>query len=313
MMMKLRALASGIATWIPGYSAMRATGGTDSARYCYSVWLRHLALANGAMPSLGVPRTVAELGPGDSVGIGLAALLSGAEKYFAFDVVAYQDLTRNLAVFDELVQMFGRRDPIPNDGDLTGVRPRITQTGFPSALLGEDRLRASLDPARVRGLRESLQKTGATGAPIVYRAPWTGDATIEAGSVDFIFSQAVLEHVVDLDSVYAAMRRWIAPGGAMSHQIDYRCHGKAKQWNGHWAYGDLAWRTIVGRRPYLLNRQPHSVQMRHLREARFDVLHEVPETDSHGISRANLSPRFRGMSDADLVTCGAYVLAAPRA
>lgn len=33
------------------------------------------------------PDTVAGLGPGDSLGFGLAALISGADKYFAFDVV----------------------------------------------------------------------------------------------------------------------------------------------------------------------------------------------------------------------------------
>lgn len=313
MLMKLRAMASGVATWIPGYNAMRATGGTDSARYCYSVWLRHLVLANGATPSLGVPRTVAELGPGDSLGIGIAALLSGAERYFAFDVVAYQDLTRNLAVFDQLVQMFTRRDPIPNDDSFANMQPRIAQAEFPSTLLGEDRLRAALDPSRLRALRESLEKPGAADSPIVYRAPWTGDASINAGTVDFIFSQAVLEHVVDLDSVYAAMRRWIAPGGVISHQIDYRCHGKAERWNGHWGYGDLTWRTIVGRRPYLLNRQPHSVQMRHLRAAGFEVLSERVETNPNGIPRRELAPRFRDISDADLTTAGAYVVAVPRA
>ena len=77
----------GLATFIPGLSwvmaKLRKTGGTDSARYCYSVWLRHLAMAhtNGLPTS---PKIVAELGPGDSIGMGLAALIAGTEKYFAF-------------------------------------------------------------------------------------------------------------------------------------------------------------------------------------------------------------------------------------
>src|SRR5689334_3926898 len=53
------------------------TGGSSSARYCYSVWLRHLSMA----ARLGLntdPKDVAELGPGHSIGVGLAALLSGA-------------------------------------------------------------------------------------------------------------------------------------------------------------------------------------------------------------------------------------------
>ena len=41
--MNARSMLSGIATYLPGATRVRATGGTDSARYCYSVWLRHLA------------------------------------------------------------------------------------------------------------------------------------------------------------------------------------------------------------------------------------------------------------------------------
>ena len=78
---RVKAVLSGIASYLPEYDHTGVTGGTESARYCYSVWLRHLCLAQSADPRLGVPRVVAELGPGDSIGIGLAALLSGVEKY----------------------------------------------------------------------------------------------------------------------------------------------------------------------------------------------------------------------------------------
>jgi len=121
----------------------------------------------------------------------------------------------------------------------------------------------------------------------------------------------VLEHVVDLPAVYAAMRRWLKPDGLMSHQIDYRCHGKADLWNGHWGYSDLTWRVVVGRRPYLLNRLWHAEQMRLLHEAGFKLLSETREADPNGILRGSLAPRFRAMSDADLSTCGAFILAAP--
>jgi SAM-dependent methyltransferase len=313
MMLKVRALLSGAATYIPGYRAMRATGGTDSARYCYTVWLRHLVLANTGAPGLGVPRVVAELGPGDSVGIGIAALLSGAEQYYAFDVVAYQDLRRNLAVFEELVEMFRARTPIPSDGEFADMQPRVPDTSFPLKLLNDARLNAALAPERLAAIRASLENPGSPDSRVVYRAPWTDDALIESGSVDFIFSQAVLEHVVDLPAVYAAMRRWLKPDGIMSHQIDYRCHGKADEWNGHWSYSDLAWRLVVGRRPYLLNRLWHAEQMRLLRDAGFKLLSETRESDPVGIRRRQLAPPFRAMSDQDLATCGAFILATPGA
>src|SRR5690349_3534046 len=83
------------------------TGGTDSARYCYTVWLRHLWLIHRA----GLPTkfaAVVELGPGVSIGIGLAALLCGAERYTGLDVENLIDRDRNLAIFDELVELYRR-------------------------------------------------------------------------------------------------------------------------------------------------------------------------------------------------------------
>ena len=45
-------------------------GKTQNARYCYSVWMRHLV---SACATGGVPKVVAEIGPGRSVGCGIAA------------------------------------------------------------------------------------------------------------------------------------------------------------------------------------------------------------------------------------------------
>ncbi len=66
-----------------------------------------------------------------------------------------------------------------------------------------------------------------------YFAPWNDPSVIQGHSIDLIYSQAVLEHVTDMTGVYEAMHRWLKPDGVMSHQIDYRCHGKADTWNGH--------------------------------------------------------------------------------
>ena len=45
--MKKRQLMYGVATFVPGVNAVFGRGGGDtkSARYCYSVWLRHLVTA----------------------------------------------------------------------------------------------------------------------------------------------------------------------------------------------------------------------------------------------------------------------------
>jgi hypothetical protein len=93
--MYLKPLALGIVSYIPGANALHKTlfpgaGPPDDpkriARYHYSMWLRHVVTAhrNGAFHRGGLS-VVAELGPGKSLGTGLAALLAGAESYYAFD------------------------------------------------------------------------------------------------------------------------------------------------------------------------------------------------------------------------------------
>src|SRR3954471_22067499 len=106
--MYLRPFVIGAATFIPGIRQLltrKGTGSTSSARYCYEVWFKHLVLlwAHGMRS---IPQSLAELGPGNSLGVGLAAMLCGVDRYVALDVVNYSNPRVNLAVFDELVDLF---------------------------------------------------------------------------------------------------------------------------------------------------------------------------------------------------------------
>src|SRR4029077_11002812 len=101
-----RPVVRGIATMVPGayrLAARKRGGGTGSADYCYAVWLKHLTLLwqSGLRT---IPASVAEIGPGDALGGGLAALLSGASRFYALDVVTYGNADKNLRVLDELVE-----------------------------------------------------------------------------------------------------------------------------------------------------------------------------------------------------------------
>ena len=309
MILKVKAVLSGLATYIPVYNYMRATGGTESARYCYSVWLRHLVHAHRFCRQGGVPEVVAELGPGDSIGIGLAALLTGAEKYFALDIVRYSDLQSNLEIFDELVRLFEDRAAIPGHEEFPAVYPELESYAFPHDLLSDDTLNAALDAARLADIRSSLEQVGNAGSRIQYVVPWADPAVIVENSVDMIYSQAVLEHIDGLATVYAAMRRWLKPDGLMTHQIDYGCHGKADTWNGHWTYSDPVWKLVVGRRPYLLNRIPHSEHMRQMQENGFEIVFENRIRADSELRNRHLAARFRGLSEHDMTTRCAFIVA----
>ena len=78
------------------------TGGASlDSKYCYAVWLRHLK--NWADYNDKPAKVVAELGPGNSLGICFAALLSGTEKVYALDVVKYWDVDVNLRIFKFII------------------------------------------------------------------------------------------------------------------------------------------------------------------------------------------------------------------
>ena len=72
-----------------------------------------------------VPETVAELGPGFSLGIGLAALLSGSKRLYTLDVVKHWDNEKNLVIFEELIEFFKNKTSIPNNNEYPNSTLRL--------------------------------------------------------------------------------------------------------------------------------------------------------------------------------------------
>jgi hypothetical protein len=304
-----RAFATGLASFVPGVRRfmVRGTGGTCSARYCYTVWMRHLVKAEAA----GIPilhARVAELGPGDSLGVGLAALLSGASRYVALDAKSHANRAQNLAIFEGLVDLFRRREPIPSSEEFPLVQPHLQNYRFPAQILPEDRLSSMLSGSRIESIRDAIQGRPSTGVGLEYRAPWTDPSVVVSGSVDFLFSQAVLEHVDDLERTYQAMRAWVKPGGFLSHSIDFTSHNITRSWNGHWTLNDRAWRIVRGTRPYFINREPLSRHLALLSKYGFAVVH-LDKQQALLDRELRVAKRFSAMQRDDATTRGAFVQA----
>lgn len=304
-----RHLLEGLASYLPGRSEpiVRGLRGTTSARSSYSVWLRHLVMAH----KYGLdsdPRIVAELGPGESLGVGLAALISGCDEYFAFDVVEHSGIEKCVSVFEELVTLFQERAPIPGRDEFPEVKPYLDRYDFPHDILTDKRLGRALDKARLDRIRDSIVSQ-ADSSMIHYMVPWNGVEVLEAGSVDMILSQAVLEHVDDLRGAYRAMYAWLKPSGFISHQVDFRSHGTASEWNGHWRYPEWVWGLIRGRRAYLLNREPDSVHLAMLQQEGFQLVCNQRVEQLSRYQASDLAKRFRSLTAEDLVTSGAFILA----
>ena len=312
--MNLLPILKGLVSFMPGTGLLfsRKSHGTYSARYCYSVWLRHLTMANRQGLTKGPPRVVAELGPGDSLGIGIAALISGCESCRAFDVVRYANPEDNLKIFDELVPLFEKREDIPGEEEFPRIKPQLDSYAFPADLLTDAHLETALEPqrlARIRAAIADLTPTGKQSPLISYTAPWSTDSALRESCIDMVFSQAVMEHIDDLPESYQAMYRWLKPGGFVSHQVDYKCHNTANTWNGHWGYSKWQWACIKGRRPYLINRAPHSSHVDILGQCGFEIVLDRVVRSDDGVGRSKLAKEFRGISTQDLTTSGAFIQA----
>jgi len=293
-------MLKGMLTYVPGLNGLRlrraSTGGTDSARYCYSVWLRHLVMLNTVGFEIN-SAVVGELGPGDSIGIGLAALLSGAAAYVGLDIFPFSAESDTLRVFDELADMYARKESIPDEREFPGVRPKLKSYEFPNDLMDNSRILE-----RTRKIRNELE-TGLVNNQIVnYHAPWTSPDDITPASLDLIFSQAVLEHVDDLEETYRAMNSWLKPRGYASHVIDFGAHHLSPFWNGHWAYSDIEWQLVRGRREFLLNREPLSTHLCCAKKAGFEVARLTRESGDQGLEPDALSDRFRKFNADDAQT-----------
>lgn len=283
------------------------TGGTIESKYCYSVWLRHLRILKSVRN--GVPESVAELGPGDSLGIGFAALLSGCASITAFDVIKYWNVDRNLKIFEELVVLFKNKAPIPDNTEYPKVQPRLDNYAFPDDILSDDILNNSLSESRLDAIREEIRNPDNPQNTLVkFFVPWDDYKIISPGSIDFVYSQAVLEHVEDLEGTYIAFSKWLKKGGIMSHSIDFKCHRTTKSWNGHRTYSEFEWKIVKGGRMFLINRLPYSVHHELQKKHGFKILKELPMTMANNIPKNKFSQRFRHLSEEDMTTSEAYML-----
>jgi hypothetical protein len=307
---KLPHMLKGALTYVPALNAWRirraSTGGSNSARYCYSVWFRHLINLDSCGFKIKGAQ-VGELGPGDSIGVGLAALLSGAEHYIGLDMLPLSAKADLESIFDELVRLYSRREAIPDNSEFPRVRPQLKSYEFP-----DHTIEWTGFSERVERIRSEIRKGLEHGRMIRYQAPWTSIADVAPQSLDLIFSQAVLEYVAPLDEAYRAMSVWLKAGRYASHVIDLSSHELSPVWNGHWAYSDREWQLARGRREFFLNREPLETYLKYAAKFGFDIVHLHKDYETNGLPLADLDPHFRGFDPEDLRTRGAILIVRKR-
>ncbi|WP_148257372.1 hypothetical protein [Treponema primitia] len=298
----------------PDFKPKRGTGGTNSARYCYSICMRHIVhLFNNGMKQ--IPRSIAEFGPGDSLGIGLCMMLAGVDEYYAFDIVEHANKSTNLAIFNELINLFKEKSPIPDNNEFSNIKPLLDDYSFPSHIFNENILNEALSDKRINNIKQLLTESSldtSGNIKIKYIVPWENYSG-NYPNVDFVLSQAVLEHIDNLPQFYFVMAQILNSGCFTSHEIDFKSHGETYEWNGHWAISNKKWKKIRGARPYLINREPLSTHLEFLKRNKFIILekecHSATQYGRPTIKRSKLSDRFLNMSDEDYDTSSCFILA----
>ncbi|MGB3479790.1 MAG: methyltransferase domain-containing protein [bacterium] len=312
-MIKRSALFKGILSYLPlSQKFMQIhTGGSVSARYCYAVWLRHLSYSyrNGLSTN---PKTVMELGPGDSLGAGLAAILTGSEHLIAIDIKKYATLDNNMLVLNKLIHLFSNRTKIPDNNEFPRLMLELKKYDFPSQFLSDERLTKALHHRRIANIKTAFKKINHYEFNTImlnYYTDWLNVQIIKKNSVDMIFSQAVLEHIKNPAQMYHKMYRWLKPGGYISHHIDFKCHRIGSRWNEHWAIPDFKWTVVKGRRKFFLNRWPYSYHCNALIENGFNIVCSIKYKRPSNIRRYELSRQYQHLSDDDLKTSEAFIQA----
>jgi hypothetical protein len=307
-MAKLKLLYGGLKSYLPRSAYSMAAHPVD-ARYGYAVWMRHLTMLH-QHGIAGPFASVVELGPGNSIATGVAALLSGAQRYTGLDVLEHMAHKTNPEVLDEVVGLFHRRAPIPGPEAYPALNPALESYAFPAAALDANLFDV---PARVAAIRAALLDPDSdTQQKLRHIVPWDADS-LAPGSADLIFTQAVLQEIPHepvsdaLRKTICTMAGWLAPGGIMSHQIDFGIYG-LEPWNIHWKWSDLEWKLIRGRRDNFVNREPLSTYINLLRECGMTIVAAQPTLEK-GIADALLSRRYRALPEAERRTRSVLVIA----
>ncbi|MGC2411821.1 MAG: methyltransferase domain-containing protein [Stellaceae bacterium] len=216
------------------------------------------------------PRRIVEIGPGDSVAGALWAKAHGADETWLIDV-----------------GRFALEDP----AHYRAVIGCIARHGLDPPVL-----------APPGGIASVLTASGA-----VYRTDGlSAFAALPDESIDFVFSQAVLEHLPlgQFDRFLGESFRVLRPGGVSSHMIDLRDHlGGALN---HLRFSRRFWEwSAVSRSGFYTNRLSYSQICRIAEEAGFIVsTAHLLRWSALPTPRSALDREFQALPDEELAIAG---------
>lgn len=240
--------------------------------YALSVFRRHFERfpANNRREDL----VALELGPGDSLFSGLITYAFGFRKTYLVDTRPIA--SRDLAEYRKMIHYLARQG--------LNVEGLTSSTSLDELLT---RARCEYVTGGVEALRE-----------------------IPSDTVDFSWSQAVLEHVRknEFRDVFVELKRIHRPGGASSHRVDLSDH--IEDALNHLRFGEAFWEATAGRTSGLYtNRMRLPEIVRLVEDIGFTAqVVQVDRWPALPTARESLAPAFRVFTDEQLNVSGFDVL-----
>lgn len=247
-------------------------GVMDDPELAFQVFRKHL---NGAGYDDLSGMTVLELGPGNSALTALFAHAFGATRTWLVD--AEELASQDAAIFERAEKMLVNRG-----------FPKIGLAPIPS-------VSAALKITHAEYLTDGLGSLRRIGD----------------SQVDFLFSNAVLEHIrlADFVPLVHEMRRVLKPKGVASHQIDFRDH--LDESLNNLRFSARVWESdFMARSGFYTNRLPWAVMKQMFEEAGFSIKLVAVENWPNGLPTplSKMAVPFKKMPVDELMVMGVHVL-----
>lgn len=250
-------------------------GEMDNPRYAYDVFKNHFDKVTFSRKSENF--VVLELGPGDSLFSAMIAYAFGASSIYLVDVDDF--------VSSDMKPYFSMANYLKENGLIT---PKM------------------VDATSLKRLLELCNAKYMTSGILSLR-------TIPDQSVDFVWSQAVLEHIrrSGFTSMMTELRRVIRTDGICSHCIDFRDHlGGALN---NLRFSERFWESdFIAKSGFYTNRIRYSEMLEIFEQSGFNIeATEVEFWDKLPTPRSKLSSEFMHLTDEELFVSVTDVILKP--
>lgn len=242
--------------------------------YALQVFSGHLAWAGLSDKRKNVGKVAMELGPGESLFSALLAKAHAFKGSLLLDVGTFA--LPNIEVYQAFAHWLADKGlSCPDLDDCASIQDMLSR-------LGSEFLDGGLSSLR----------------------------SLPDESVDFVFSQAVLEHIrrSDFEEILGEIQRILKPGGVSTHVVDFRDHLEYsinnlrfsdRLWEADWfapSSGFYTNRLRLGEMVELIRKQGFRVEV--VNKTQWDAL---------PLPREKLDARFRVMADEELIVLGAVL------